>query len=188
LSAHYGNPEVAMQVMLPLGIEIFAVTEPIEPPRLAKLLNEVRSTQGIEFKPVGLPSVKRIIQTIRAGHCVALMGDRDIEGPRMRLPFLGEETWMPTGPIELAIRNDVPVFPCFSMRRGKYRFEGACERPLRIERTGDLQADTRAAMLQYIERLEARLRAEPEQWAVLERLWDDPAGRNTTAEADTVAA
>lgn len=188
LSAHYGNPEVAMQVMLPLGIHIFAVTEPVEPPALSRLIDSVRSANGIEFKPVGLPSVKRIIQTVRAGHCVALMGDRDIEGPRMRLPFLGEETWMPTGPIEVAIRNDVPVFPTFSMRRGKYRFEGECEAPLKIERTGDLQADTRAAMLQYIERLEARLRAEPEQWAVLERLWDEPEGQNTAARADTVAA
>jgi lauroyl/myristoyl acyltransferase len=74
------------------------------------------------------------------------------------------------------------------MRRGKYRFEGQLEPPLKIERTGDLQADTRAAMLQYIERLEARLRAEPEQWAVLERIWDEPEGQNTTARADTVAA
>jgi len=188
LSAHYGNPEVAMQVMLPLGIHIFAVTEPIEPPALARLLNTVRSSKGIEFKPVGLPSVKRIIQTIRGGHCVALMGDRDIGGPRMRLPFLGEETWMPTGPIEVAIRNDVPVFPCFSMRRGKFRFEGQVEEPLNIERTGDLQADVRAAMLQYIEKLEARLRAEPDQWAVLERIWDAPAEAGEKPKADTVAA
>ncbi len=188
LSAHYGNPEVAMQVMLPLGIHIFAVTEPVEPPALSRLMNSVRSSKGIEFKPVGLPSVKRIVQTVRGGHCVALMGDRDIAGPRMRLPFLGEETWMPTGPIEVAIRNDVPVFPTFSMRRGRGRFEGVVEPPLTIERTGDLEADTLAAMLQYIERLEARLRAEPDQWAVLERIWDAPAGAGEQPKADTVAA
>jgi lauroyl/myristoyl acyltransferase len=125
---------------------------------------------------------------VRSGGSVALMGDRDIEGPRMRLPFLGEEAWLPTGPIEVAVRNDVPVFPCFSFRRGRYGFEAHVEEPLRVERTGNLQADTRAAMLQYIERLEAKLRAEPEQWAVLERIWDEPAATGRHTKADTVAA
>jgi len=31
----------------------------------------------------------------------------------------------------------------------------------------------RAGMTEYIERLEARLRADPGQWAVIEAIWND---------------
>jgi KDO2-lipid IV(A) lauroyltransferase len=172
LSAHYGNPELVGQAFLCLGIEVFAVTEPVEPPRLSRMLDEIRSSQGLQFQPVGVRSVKHILQTLRSGGVVALMGDRDIEGPKMRLPFLGEEAWLPTGPIEVGLRTGAAIYPSFCARRRKRIIEAYLEEPIEIQRTDDFQADVRSAMMQYIERLEARLRAEPHQWAVLERIWD----------------
>lgn len=173
LSGHYGNPELVLQAVLPLGIRGFAVTEPVEPPALARMLNEIRSSHGVRFMPVGIPGVKQLLRTIREGGAVALMGDRDIEGPRMRLPFFGRETWMPTGPVEVALRTGAPIFPSFSVRRGKYKLEAWLEEPMQIERTDDFQADVRTMALMWIARYEDYLRREPHQWAVFERLWDD---------------
>ncbi|HEY5638640.1 MAG TPA: hypothetical protein VIW01_01155 [Dehalococcoidia bacterium] len=172
LSAHIGNAEMAGQGLVPLGIPCFAVTEPVKPERLSRMLNTIRMTHGVEFMPVGVPSAKRIVRTLRDGGTVALMGDRDIHGPKMLLPFFGEETWMPTGPVEVALRTGAAIVPSFSSRRGRYVIDADAEPPIEIDRTGDLQADVRTAMLEYISRLEARLRAEPDQWMVLERLWD----------------
>jgi KDO2-lipid IV(A) lauroyltransferase len=174
LSAHYGTAELAMQAMIPLGQKMAAVTEHVKPPALSRLLNEVRSSKGHEFYPVGVGGAKRIIHALRNGQAVALMGDRDIEGPRMRLPFFGQETWMPTGPIEVGLRTGCPIYPSFSARRGRFGLECWMEEPLHVERTDDFQADVRALELQYIARLEWRLRDEPGQWAVFERLWDAP--------------
>jgi lauroyl/myristoyl acyltransferase len=174
LSAHYGTAELAMQAMIPLGQKMAAVTEHVKPPALSRLLNEVRSSKGHEFYPVGVGGAKRIIHALRNGQAVALMGDRDIEGPRMRLPFFGRETWMPTGPIEVGLRTGCPIYPSFSARRGRFGLECWMEEPLNVERTDDFQADVRALELQYIARLERRLRDEPGQWAVFERLWDAP--------------
>lgn len=173
LSGHYGNPELVLQAVIPLGIRGFAVTEPVKPPALSRMLNDIRSSHGVKFMPVGVPGVKALIRTIRGGGAVALMGDRDIEGPRIRLPFFGQETWMPTGPIEVGLRTDAPIFPSFSVRRGKYKIEAWLEEPLEIERTDDFQADVRAMALKWIARYEDYLRREPHQWAVFERLWDD---------------
>ena len=174
LSAHYGTAELAMQAMIPLRQKMAAVTEHVKPPALSRLLNEVRSSKGHEFFPVGVGGAKRIIHALRNGQAVALMGDRDIEGPRMRLPFFGQETWMPTGPIEVGLRTGCPIYPSFSARRGRFGLECWMEEPLHVERTDDFQADVRALELQYIARLERRLRDEPGQWAVFERLWDAP--------------
>jgi phosphatidylinositol dimannoside acyltransferase len=173
LSAHYGNPEVVGQGMLPLGYSVFAVTEPIEPPKLARMMNEIRSSKGLVFRPVSVASAKTILKKLRSGGIVALMGDRDILGPRMKLPFFGEETWMPTGPIEAGLRTGVPMYPCFCRRIGRKKWEAWLEEPLRVASTEDFQADVRALALLYIDRLEWWLRKEPEQWGVLERIWDE---------------
>jgi len=188
LSAHVGNAEMAGQGLVPLNIPCFAVTEPVKPQRLSRMLNSIRRTHGVEFMPVGVPSAKRIVRTLRSGGTVALMGDRDIYGPRMLLPFFGEEAWMPTGPIEVALRTGAAIVPSFSSRRGRYVIEADAEEPIEIERTDDLEADVRTAMLRYILRLEARLRAEPEQWMVLERIWDADAGEPHPAKQPEEAA
>ena len=172
LSAHYGNPELAMQAFAHLGIPVFALTERVHP-RMSKLMDEYRASKGHEFGPVNRGNVKRVFQTLKRGGVVALMGDRDIEGPKEALPFFGESALMPTGPIEVAIRTGAPVIPCFSARRGKYGIEGWVEEPLELKRTGDSQADVIAGTREYIERLESRLRSDPGQWAVIERIWDE---------------
>jgi KDO2-lipid IV(A) lauroyltransferase len=178
LSAHYGNPEIVGQGMISLGHRVFAVTEPVEPPALAAMMNEIRSCKGLEFRPVSVASAKKILRLLKSGGIVALMGDRDILGPRMKLPFFGVETWMPTGPIEAGLRTGAPIYPCFCRRIGRTKWEAWLEEPLTIERTDDFQADVKTATLQYISRLEWWLRNEPEQWGVLERIWDDPASEN----------
>jgi len=185
LSAHIGNAELAMQGMIPLGAKMVAVTEPIEPPRLSRMMNRIRSSQGHEFLPVGFSGVKRLIKGLREGKALALMGDRDIEGPRMRLPFFGQETWMPTGPIELGLRTGSPIFPSFSFRKGRFGLEAWLEPAIEIERSNDFQADVRAAALQYIARLEARLREHPGDWLVLESIWDEEEAKPKHELSDT---
>jgi KDO2-lipid IV(A) lauroyltransferase len=171
LSAHYGNPELAIQALAHLGIHAFALTEPVHP-RMSKLMDEFRASKGVTFEPVSVGSVKRVFQTLKRGGVVALMGDRDIEGPKEPMPFFGEKTLMPTGPIEVALRTGVPVLPCFCIRKSKYVIEAWVEEPLQLKQTGDTQSDVYAGMMEYIQRLEARLRVDPGQWAVIERIWD----------------
>jgi len=188
LSAHFGNPELAAQGLIPVGIPIFALTEPLNP-RLSRLLDRIRSSKGHTFGSVNVGNVKRVLKTLKKGGVVALMGDRDIEGPKQVLPFCGANATMPTGPIEVALRTGAVVIPSFSMRRNKYVIEAIMEPPLELERTGDSEHDVRASMLRYLEGYERRLRAEPEQWAVLEAIWDgtDAAPKAEETEKEGVA-
>ena len=112
------------------------------------------------------------MKTLRSGGTVALMGDRDIEGPRQRLPFFGVETWMPTGPIEVAIRTGAMVIPCFSARKDDYFIEAHMQQPLELNMTGDFHANVRAGALAFLKRLETWLREDPGRWLVLEPIWD----------------
>ncbi|OGO48072.1 MAG: hypothetical protein A2W34_04700 [Chloroflexi bacterium RBG_16_64_32] len=175
LSAHLGNPELAVQGILPRGVKVFALTEPVQPHRVARLVDNLRASKGHSFAPVGFAGVKRAVQTLRGGGIVALMGDRDIEGPKASLPFFGEEAMMPTGPIEVALRTGATVIPSFSMRTGKDGIETHLEEPLDLERTGDRERDARTNTLRFLARVERRLREHPDQWVVLESIWDGTA-------------
>jgi len=174
MSAHFGNPELAGQGLIPHGIRVFALTEPLKPPRLSRLMDSIRSSKGHTFAPVSVGNVKRVMRTLREGGVVVLMADRDIEGPRMKVPFLGEEALMPTGPIEVALRTGATVIPSFCVRKKRYMLEAFLEEPLELEKTGDFEQDVRAGTLKFLERFERRLRADPAQWAVLERVWEVP--------------
>ena len=160
ITAHFGNPELVMQGLTPLGIPIIALTEPLDPPALSKLMDAQRSSLGITFVPVSVGNVKKVLQTLKRGGAAALMGDRDIEGPRERLPFFGVEASVPTGPIELALRTGATVIPCFAIRRGRYKFDAVVEPPLELVRTGDLQHDVRTGQLEWLARFERRLRGQ----------------------------
>src|SRR5574341_980221 len=172
MSAHFGNPELGGQGLLPHGVRVFALTEPLRPEKLSRMLDGIRSSKGHTFAPVSVGNVKRVMRTLKQGGVVVLMGDRDIEGPRMVVPFLGEDVSMPTGPIEVALRTGAIVIPSFTTRTGRYGLEAYCEEPLELEKTGDIKEDVRAGALKFLERFEKHLRADPGQWAVLERIWD----------------
>ena len=171
MSAHFGNPELVGQGLIPCGVKVFALTEPLEPPQLSRLLDGIRSSKGHTFAPVSVGNVKRVMRTLKQGGVVVLMADRDIEGPRMVVPFMGADVSMPTGPIEVALRTGAIVIPSFTTRNG-YMLDAYCEEPLELERTGDFEQDVRTGTLKFLERFERRLRADPGQWAVFERIWD----------------
>jgi KDO2-lipid IV(A) lauroyltransferase len=172
LSAHVGNPDLAVQGMLPRGVKVFALTEPLQPPKVARLVDSLRASKGHSFAPVGFAGVKRAIQTLRHGGVVALMGDRDIEGPTASLAFFGEEASMPTGPIDLALRTGATVIPSFCFRNKRGGIDAYLEQPLELERTGDRESNIRTSTLRFLALLERRLREHPDQWVVLESIWD----------------
>jgi KDO2-lipid IV(A) lauroyltransferase len=172
MSAHMGSPELAMQALLMAGIQGMALTEPLRPARLSRLVDGLRSSQGLTFLPVGVTGVKAAMRTLRSGGVVALMGDRDIEGPKALLPLCGYETLVPTGPMELALRTGATVIPAFCYRRGWEGLEVVLEEPLELVRTGNFQEDVLVNTRRFLERFERYLRQEPSQWLVLERVWD----------------
>jgi len=171
LSGHLGNPELAVQGLLAHGIKVVALTEPLHPPQLSQLVDRLRSRKGHTFLPVSVAGVRAAIKTLRQGGVVALMGDRDIQGPRARLPFLGTEASMPIGPIEVALRTGAIVLPVFSFRRG-HGLEVFVHPPMEITRGGSLEEDVLANTLRFLQILETYVRRDPGQWIVLEAIWD----------------
>lgn len=186
-SAHFGNPEMALQAALALGIKVTVLTEPLNPPAMSRLLDSYRSSHGHTFLPVNLVNIKKVIHILRKGGAAAIMCDRDIQGRGIVVPFCGAETHMPTGVIELAMRTGAIVLPAFVYRRRGGQFEVFVEPPLEMVSAGYWQDDLRANLTQLLARFEAHLKRDPGQWVVLEPMWPSEQPHQPGKPVDTSA-
>jgi len=173
VSAHFGDAELVLQGLLHLGVKTLALTEPLEPPALSRLVHRLRSSSGHTFLPVTLSNVKATLRHLKAGGMIALLCDRDIEGRSLRIPFCGAPASMPVGAVELAMRTGAPLVPTFSHRRNGNHYEVFAEPAVELARTGDPQADLETNVRRLLERFEPHLRRDPGQWTVLEAVWED---------------
>ncbi len=171
-SAHFGNVELGIQGFLSKGVKMTVLTEPIQPPRLSRLIDGRRGSKGHTFLPVGIGSIKTLLRTIKAGGVVGLMCDRDIEGRSIFVPFCGTPTSMPVGVVELATRTGATIVPIFIHRKNGDSCEAFIEPPLELVNSGDPQADLETNVRRLLERFEGHLRRDPGQWTVLEAVWD----------------
>jgi lauroyl/myristoyl acyltransferase len=170
-SAHYGNPELTVQALKVLGVTVLAFVEPLKPRRYADLMQELRSSHGLIYRPIGLSSIKGALRHLRQGGVLVLLSDRDINKTGITLPFFGAETSVPTGAIELALHTGAQIIPAFSRRRQRDEIDVYIEPPLELAATGDDGADLRANTLALLARIEEHIREDPGQWMVLERIW-----------------
>jgi len=174
-SAHYGNPELAVQAMKMLGVTVLAFVEPLKPQRYADLMQKLRSSHGLIFRPIGLSSIKEALRHLRKGGVLVILSDRDITKTGPILPFCGTETRVPTGAVELAMHTGAQIIPAFMRRRDGDQGDVYIEPPLALVTTGDDKEDVRVNTLALLSRIEKYVREDPGQWMVLERVWPDGA-------------
>jgi KDO2-lipid IV(A) lauroyltransferase len=170
VTAHLGAPEFAVRVASQLGLDVLALTQRNESPAVNDLLHRVRRSHGGRFAEAGLSGTRLALEQLRRGGAVALIADRDITRSGASVPFFGERTTLPTGPIELAQRTGASLLPCFVFRVGAGRYSMRFERPLRLGRGGD-DAARKHALLALARALESGIERAPDQWFVLQPIW-----------------
>lgn len=169
-SAHLGNPEFFSRAVGQLGFDLLVLTEPLEPPRVHRLVHEARSAPGARFVPVGLGAVRESIAHLKRGGVLAVLGDRDVLRNGRPTVFFGERARLPSGAVELSLRTGAPILPAFVTRAdGRYRVH--IDPAFHVRKTGDHEADIEVGMRQVAAALEAGIRRAPDQWFPLQPVW-----------------
>ena len=171
VSAHLGNPETLIRAAGALGFDVLVLTEPLSPPAVHDLVHEARRAPGVRFAPADRAGVRAALAQLRAGKALAVLADRDVLGSGRPQPFFGERARMPRGAVELALRTGAPIVTGFARRTRGGRMRVVLDPPLRLERSGNREADAAAGMRRLTRRLEAGIRASPEQWFALRPVW-----------------
>jgi lauroyl/myristoyl acyltransferase len=170
-TAHLGNPEIAVQVGAILGINMLVLAEPLSPPAFADLMHRLRSTFKPRYVDVSFSAVAESLRHLRAGGCVAIACDRDIQEKGVALEFFGVETRLPLGAVELAARTGAELMPGYCHRAQDGGFDIYFEEPLNLVNTGRPKEDARANARLLLARAEAWITNDPGQWMPLERIW-----------------
>ncbi|HYM16226.1 MAG TPA: lysophospholipid acyltransferase family protein [Dehalococcoidia bacterium] len=179
-SAHYANPEFAVQGLLATGIKVFALVEPLDPPELGRLMRSLRTVHGHRYEPVSFAAIKHAMAWLRDGGVVAILVDRDIQKRGIVLDFCGAPARFPTGAVDLAIRTGAVLLPGWVRREGGFKVRASVGPPLPLIITGDHDRDLRTNTQAVLARFERHLKEDPGQWSVLDRIWPDdlqPAAR-----------
>jgi KDO2-lipid IV(A) lauroyltransferase len=186
-SAHYANPEFAVQGLAAVGVKVFALVEPLQPPELGRLMWNLRRVHGHEYEPVSFASVKKALSWLRGGGVVAILIDRDIQKRGVELEFCGAPARFPTGAIDLALRTNAVVVPGWVLRTGGFKVHAALGPPLEMVRTGDSEEDLRLNTSRLLKLFEEHLKKDPGQWSVLDQIWKDDLPAKDTAAHDEPA-
>jgi phosphatidylinositol dimannoside acyltransferase len=169
LSAHAGNPELALVAIAARGRTFVELVEPLEPRRLARYVTSLREAGGGSVQETGRAGLRAAIRELRGEGLVAIMGDRDIQGTGVCVTMLERRVRLPRGPWELAQRTGARVVPMLLSRERGANQTVLIEEPICLD-PGRKDAIEEAAQ-RWASLLEAHIRREPGQWTVLEDFW-----------------
>lgn len=169
VSAHLANWETLPKAAAAVGLDMAGLYRAPDNPEVDALVRRMRQG-GVEAPlfPKGVRGARLALRHLSNGGALGLLVDQKLnEG--LELPFLGQPAMTATAPAELALRFRCPVIPVHTERLGPCRFRVVVEPAVPLPDSGERQADVRALTLALNQRIEAWVRARPEEWLWLHR-------------------
>jgi KDO2-lipid IV(A) lauroyltransferase len=173
-SGHYSNWELGATMVAHLGYPITAVTQMHAHSKTNAMFVRQREKAGIRVVH-SQHGATAAIKALRQNQTVALLGDRTTGGPVVPVELFGRRTFLPQGPWRIALASGAALLPTFVYRRANYGYTLAFGAPIEMPAEGGRQERVAVMAQAWARHLEARVRADPSQWAVFFRMWDDPA-------------
>jgi phosphatidylinositol dimannoside acyltransferase len=171
---HMGNYDLAGAWLIAKGAgSVTVVAERLKPESVYDRFVAFRESLGVEVLPAsgGVNSAFGILaQRLRAGKTVGLVCDRYVRGRGIEVEFFGEKALMMGGAAALAVQTGAALVPVILWNEGNdWGAHIHEEIPVPADGDGEKKA---AAMMQELARLfEAGIRAHPQDWHMLQRVF-----------------
>jgi len=171
LTAHMGNYDLGAALFAEkVHREIRVVRAPEPHPESAEHLSASLERAGesgvkVDYNTAGALLSFDLLKAVREGEIVSIQGDRaegDVAQVAARL--FGAETKTPTGPFVLSLVAQVPIYPLFIARTGCRSYQIIVRDPIRVQSTGDREADIGKGVGQWCAILEEVIAAHWDQW------------------------
>lgn len=177
---HAGNWDHAGAYFCARGVRLTTVVEHLKPEKLFRKFLDHRQKMGMEAFDLDSRVIAKLAQRLREGNLIALVADRDLSQSGIEVDFFGGKARMPAGPALLAIQTGAPLITAYVsyLPEGiRVEFDSPIAIPL-IDSAAGTSAKARseqiAVMVQECaRRFERDIRARPEDWHMLQRIWID---------------
>ena len=170
---HMGNYDLGCAWIVAKGAgSVTAVIERVKPESVYGRFVAFRQGLGMEVLPAsgGTQRFGILAQRLQAGKIVGLICDRDLTGGGIEVEFFGEKARMMGGPAALAVQTGAALMPVILW------FEGDgwgvhIHEEIPVPAEGDMRQKA-AVMMQQVARLfEAGIRAHPQDWHMLQKVF-----------------
>jgi len=124
LTSHQGNWQVAMAALERVGKSVHVVMIADENPTLQSKLHPEPEAGSVRIlSPEGyLGGVVEIMDALRKGEVVSIMGDRRYGAKAVEVSFLGDKAWFPYSAFKLAAAAECPVVVLRVVKTSAYRY------------------------------------------------------------------
>jgi len=178
-SLHFGSLQATEAILLTrTHIPMTAPMETLDDPALQAFTSRARSATGVHL--VSLEAARRELRAALArGEYVGIVGDRDIIGGGIPIPFFGAPAPLPVGPALLALESGAPIHVAAVRRLRGERFVGRLETILPpdgalVAGPGARRARVEALLAAEAAAFERVVADAPEQWwTVFFPIWPD---------------
>ena len=171
IAAHLGNWELHAWSVARHGLPLAAVGKENVDPRLNGLVDRFRSRGGLRNVWRGQPGAAvAMLRALRKGELLAMLIDQDTNVQNVFVPFFGRPAATPRAAADLVVRTGATALVCLNHRGedGVYR---ASTEEVEVPRTGDDERDVVELTARFTARIEAAIRAHPEQWVWMHQRW-----------------
>jgi KDO2-lipid IV(A) lauroyltransferase len=171
VTGHIGNHEAPRHVLTQTGLIIGGLYRPMGNSYFNAHYSQTMSSWGGPVFAQGRQGTIGFAKHLKAGGMATLLFDVASSGG-VNIPFMGHPARTSTSAADLALRLDAVVIPYFGIRKPDgFGIDVHIEAPI--------ASDTPETMMTIMtERLEARIRATPEQWFWVHRRWKQPKAKN----------
>ena len=172
-TGHLGNWELMFLMFGRLGVPGAAIVRVLDNPHLEARLARLRTSTGNRVIDKRRAS-RESLGVLRAGGYLCVLIDQRPKRGGVPVPFFGHSAYTTDALARLALASNAAIIPGFTVREADGSWRMALEPVVPVERTGDVEADTRRITADCTAILERWVRRYPEQWLWTHRRWAAP--------------
>jgi len=170
-SCHLANFELMAMELDKFGIKCAAIYRPLNNIFLNPLMEYLRMKYICPNQiPKGRVGVRDVIKKVNDGYSIALMVDQRV-GQAPKIPFFNEPAHTTTIPAQLALKYNCKLVPIFLERKGDVNFEMTVHEPYEIQKTENVDEDTKNITLKINQIIEKMIIKNPTQWLWSHNRW-----------------
>lgn len=171
MTGHLGNWEFCASGFTARGIPLDAVAKSMANSRFGAALIEARERTGMGVIDAD-DAPRRVLQSLRAGRVVAMLGDQNAHRGGVFVPFFGKLASTARGPAVFALRTGAPVFLGIPLRDPGWKQQYTVElRRIDVQPSGHVDADVLGLTTAHTAALEEAIREAPEQYFWQHKRW-----------------